>query len=53
VADLLLVTCLAAEGVLMNPLPLKLIAMLAATTILFTLAMDFIKIAVYARLRID
>jgi H+-transporting ATPase len=51
--DVLLVASLAAGGVLMNPLPIKLIAMLAATTIVFTLAMDSIKLAVYARLRID
>ena len=51
--DLLLVAALAAGGVLMNPLPIKLIGSLAATTIFFTLAMDSIKLAVYARLRID
>jgi len=51
--DVLLVACLAAGGVLMNPLPVTVIAALAATTIAFTLAMDSIKLAVYARLRID
>jgi H+-transporting ATPase len=51
--DVLLVAALAAGGVLMNSLPIKLIGLLAATTILFTLAMDSIKLAVYARLRID
>ena len=51
--DVLLVAGLAAGGVLMNPLPLELIGLLAATTIVFTLAMDSLKIAVYARLRID
>jgi H+-transporting ATPase len=51
--DVLLVAALAAGGVLMSPLPITVIAVLAATTIVFTLAMDSIKLAVYARLRID
>ena len=51
--DVLLVSSLAAGGVLMSPLPITVIAVLAATTIIFTLAMDSIKIAVYAHLRID
>jgi H+-transporting ATPase len=51
--DVLLVAFLAARGVLMSPLPITVIALLAATTIVFTLAMDSIKLAVYARLRID
>ena len=51
--DVLLVASLAAGGALMSPLPITVIALLAATTIIFTLAMDSIKIAVYAHLRID
>jgi H+-transporting ATPase len=51
--DVLLVASLAAGGVLMSPLPITVIALLAATTIVFTLAMDSIKLAVFARLRID
>jgi magnesium-transporting ATPase (P-type) len=51
--DVLLVASLAAGGVLMSPLPKTVIAVLAPTTIIFTLAMDSIKIAVYAHLRID
>ena len=51
--DVLLVASLAAGGVLMSPLPITVIALLAATTIVFTLAMDSIKLAVYAHLRID
>jgi H+-transporting ATPase len=51
--DLLLVAAVAAIGVLMTPLPIGVIAMLAASTLLFTLAMDFLKLAVFARLRID
>lgn len=44
---------LAAGGILMAALPLSLIGMLAAATIVFTLAMDSIKLGVFARLRID
>jgi H+-transporting ATPase len=52
-SDVIVVGCLAAGGVLMSPLPLKIIAMLVLATVLFTFAMDSIKLAVFARLRID
>ncbi len=51
--DVVLMAGLAGGGVLMAPLPLSIIAMLFATTLVFTLAMDSIKLAVFARLRID
>jgi len=51
--DLALMAGLAAGGVLMAALPLSVIAMLAGATLIFTLAMDTIKLAVFARLRID
>jgi H+-transporting ATPase len=51
--DLVLVTSFAAGGVLMSPLPISVIAMLAVTTLAFSLAMDTIKLAVFAHLRID
>ncbi len=51
--DVLLMGALAAFGVLMTPLPLWIIGMLVATTLIFTLAMDSIKLLVFARLRID
>ena len=51
--DLLLMGGLAAGGFLMAALPLSIIGILVATTIAFTLAMDSIKLAVFARLRID
>jgi H+-transporting ATPase len=51
--DVLLMGGLAVGGILMAALPLSVIGMLAATTIVFTLAMDSIKLAVFARLRID
>ena len=51
--DVTLMGCLAAFGVLMSPLPVWIIGLLLATTLVFTLAMDTIKLAVFARLRID
>ena len=44
---------LAAGGIMMAALPLSIIAMLVGTTVVFTLAMDSIKLAVFSRLRID
>jgi len=51
--DVILMGSLAAFGLLMGPLPLWVIGMLVGTTLLFTLAMDSIKLAVFARVRID
>jgi len=51
--DVALMSCFAAFGILMSPLPVWIIGMLIATTLVFTLAMDTIKLAVFARLRID
>ncbi len=51
--DLAIVTTLAATGLLMSPLPLDVIAALAAATVFFTFGMDTIKLATFARLRID
>jgi H+-transporting ATPase len=51
--DLFLVTVLAAGGILMSALPIWIIASLVATTVVFSLAMDTIKLAVFARIRID
>ncbi len=51
--DVTLMGCFAAFGILMTPLPLWIIGMLVGTSVVFTLAMDSIKIAVFARLRID
>jgi H+-transporting ATPase len=51
--DLVLVASFAAAGVLMSPLPIGVIALLVATTVVFSLAMDSIKLAVFARIRID
>jgi H+-transporting ATPase len=51
--DVGLMAVLAAGGILMAALPLRVISMLIGTTLVFTLAMDSIKLAVFARLRID
>jgi H+-transporting ATPase len=51
--DIALMGGLAAGGVLMSPLPLWIVGVLLATTLVFTLAMDSIKLVVLARLRID
>ena len=51
--DVTLMGCFAAFGILMTPLPLWIIGMLVGTSLVFTLAMDSIKLAVFARLRID
>jgi len=51
--DVILMASLAASGVLMSALPISLIAVLVAATLVFTLTMDSIKMAVFAHLRID
>ncbi len=51
--DVVLMGSLAAAGFMMSALPLPIIGILIGTTLLFTLAMDSIKLAVFARLRID
>ncbi|MGD1037289.1 MAG: HAD-IC family P-type ATPase [Roseiarcus sp.] len=51
--DVVLVAAFAAGGVLMSPLPVSVIVWLLATTVVFTLAMDSIKLAVFARLQVD
>ncbi|HVW69095.1 MAG TPA: HAD-IC family P-type ATPase [Steroidobacteraceae bacterium] len=51
--DVTLMGCFAAFGILMARLPLWIIGMLIGTTLAFTLAMDSIKLAVFARVRID
>lgn len=51
--DVAVMGCLAAFGIMMTRLPLWIIGMLIITTLAFTLAMDSIKLAVFARLRID
>jgi H+-transporting ATPase len=51
--DLLLVIVFATGGILMSPLPIWIVASLVVATVLFSLAMDSIKLAVFARIRID
>ena len=52
-ADVTIVSCLAAGGILMSALPLACVAALLAATLAFAFAMDSVKIAVFARVRID
>ncbi len=51
--DLLVVASFAAGGVLMSPLPIWKTTLMATTKLVFTLAIDSIKQAVFARVRID
>ena len=53
VTDVAIVTSLAVGGVLMTPLAPVLVAMLFVATLSFAVALDVIKIAVLARVRID
>jgi H+-transporting ATPase len=52
-ADVTIVGCLAASGVLMSPLPPSVIAGLLLVTCIFALSMDSVKLATFARFRID
>jgi len=51
--NLAFVTSLAGFGLLMSPLPLFVLGGLAAATLVFTLAMDSLKLVVFAHVRID
>ena len=51
--DVTVMGSLAATGVFMSAIPLWIIGVLLGTTLVFTLAMDSIKLAVFARLRVD
>jgi len=52
-ADVAIVASLAMGGVLMTPLPPAIVGILLIATLAFGLALDFVKIAVFSRLRID
>ena len=51
VADVLIITCLAASGYLMAALPLALIAGILGAAIVFAFVLDRVKVAVFARLK--
>jgi H+-transporting ATPase len=51
VADILIITCLAAGGYLMAALPLTLIAAILAAAVVFAFVLDVIKVAVFAHLK--
>jgi H+-transporting ATPase len=52
-ADLAIVASLAIAGLLMTPLSPAIVGILLITTLAFALTLDFIKITVFSRLRID
>jgi H+-transporting ATPase len=52
VADLLVIATLATRGILMKPLPVALIAVLLAVTVVFTLVLDLIKVRIFRHLQI-
>jgi H+-transporting ATPase len=53
VADILIISTLAALGVAMAPLPIMVIACEFAAAIAFSLILDFVKIPIFARLSIS
>jgi H+-transporting ATPase len=53
ICDVALMGGLAIGGLLMSPLPAWLVGFLIVTTLVFTLAMDTIKLGVFAHLQID
>ncbi len=50
--DLLVIATLATRGILMNPLPVAVVAVLLGATVLFSLLLDLIKVQVFRRLQI-
>jgi H+-transporting ATPase len=52
VADLLVIGTLATRGILMKPLPVAVVALLLALTVVFCLLLDLIKVRVFRRLQI-
>jgi H+-transporting ATPase len=52
-ADVTVVACLAIAGVLMTPLSPAIVGVLLIATLVFGLALDFVKILVFSCLRID
>jgi H+-transporting ATPase len=51
-ADLLIIATLATRGILMKPLPVTVVVVLLAVTLVFSLLLDLIKAPVFRRLRI-
>jgi H+-transporting ATPase len=52
-ADMAIVASFAIGGVLMTPLPPAIVGMLLIATLTFALVLDFVKITVFSRLRVD
>ncbi|HTB56531.1 MAG TPA: HAD-IC family P-type ATPase [Polyangia bacterium] len=51
-ADLLVIGTLATRGILMKPLPIAVVAVLLALTVVFCLLLDLVKVRVFRRLQI-
>ena len=51
-ADLLVIGTLASRGILMKPLPIAVVAVLLALTVVFCLLLDLVKVRVFRRLQI-
>jgi H+-transporting ATPase len=52
VADLLVISTLATRGIFMKPLPVALVAVLLAVTVVFSLVLDQIKVRIFRHLQI-
>ena len=52
VADLLIIATLATRGILMKPLPVAVVAILFAVTVVFGFVLDLIKVRIFHRLQI-
>jgi hypothetical protein len=52
VADLLIISTLATRGILMKPLPVSVVAILFAVTVVFCFVLDLIKVRLFDRLQI-
>jgi H+-transporting ATPase len=53
IVDLLVISTLATRGIFMKPLPIALVAVLLAATVVFTLVLDLIRIPIFRRLQIS
>lgn len=53
IADILLVTLLATQGILMAPIPVALLAELLAVVLLYMVLLDFIKVPIFNRLKLN
>ncbi len=52
-ADIAVVSTLAISGILMQPLPAKIVLALFAATLVFALLLDQVKVALFRHVRVD